>query len=49
MHATKGVSTSMAPGQKLQTFGSSLLTDPSHYRSIVGALQYITVTVDPIA
>lgn len=44
MHAAKGVSSPMTPGQKLQSYGSKPFTDPTTYRSLVGALQYVTVT-----
>lgn len=49
MHGAKGVSSPMTLGQKLQSFGNSLLTNPSNYRSIVGALQYLTITRPKLA
>ncbi|CAN6723036.1 unnamed protein product [Malus baccata var. baccata] len=37
------------PHQKLLTHGSPSYSDPTHYRSIVGALQYLTFTRPDIA
>ncbi|XP_062104373.1 uncharacterized mitochondrial protein AtMg00810-like [Humulus lupulus] len=36
--------TPMAEGEKITTFGSDPLPEPYKYRSIVGALQYVTIT-----
>ena len=40
----KGISTPMISGQKLSKHGASYFEDPTLYRSIVGALQYATLT-----
>lgn len=40
----KPVSTPVAAGKKLSLYDGTLLPDPSQYRSIVGALQYLTFT-----
>ncbi|GLT33974.1 hypothetical protein SLA2020_085240 [Shorea laevis] len=40
----KPVATPMAQKQKLAANDSPLYSDPSHYRSLVGALQYLTFT-----
>ncbi|XP_061354379.1 uncharacterized mitochondrial protein AtMg00810-like [Gastrolobium bilobum] len=44
MAEAKGISTPMPSGCKLSKFGSNYVPDPSLYRSIVGALQYATLT-----
>lgn len=49
MHAAKGVKSPMNPGQKLLSYGSKPFSDPRTYRSIVGALQYLTVTRPELA
>nr|KYP54705.1 hypothetical protein KK1_000902 [Cajanus cajan] len=43
MFEAKGSSTPMPSGQKLSQFGSGYVEDSVTYRSIIGALQYITV------
>lgn len=49
MQSTKGVGSTMTPGQKLHDSGSNLLSNPTHYRSTVGALQYLIVTRPELA
>lgn len=44
MTTAKPMTTSMATGLKLTTDGGELLDNPSFYRSIIGGLQYVTVT-----
>lgn len=44
MQYAKHISTPMTTGFKLSAFGSDDVADPQLYRSIVGALQYVTVT-----
>lgn len=44
MAEAKGISTPLPGGIKLSKYGSDYISDPTHYRSIVGPLQYITVT-----
>lgn len=44
MQYAKGVSTPMTPGQKLTRYGSDPVKDVQLYRSVVGALQYATIT-----
>lgn len=44
MECARSVPTPMNTGEKLLTYGSDLMDNPQHYRSVVGALQYITVT-----
>lgn len=44
MHSAKGVSSLMMPGQKLLSYGSRPLPNAQEYKSIVGALQYVTIT-----
>jgi hypothetical protein len=44
MNNCKPASTLVASGKKLSLYDGTLLPDPSQYRSIVGALQYLTFT-----
>jgi histone deacetylase 1/2 len=49
MAEAKGINTPMVSNLKLSKFGTDTLPDPSEYRSIVGALQYVTLTRPEIA
>ena len=40
----EGFPSPMNSGQTLTAFGSDVVADPQLYRSIVGALQYVTIT-----
>lgn len=40
----KAISTALPANLKLTRFGSDYLDDSSHYKSIVGALQYVMTT-----
>jgi len=44
MHAAKPLLTPMQTNLRLQKDASSALHDPSQFRSVVGALQYILIT-----
>ena len=44
MHDAKSCSTPMTSGLKLTSFGSDPVSDAQLYRSVVGALQYVTIT-----
>lgn len=44
MQYAKSVSTRIISRQKLTAYGSDLVIDTQLYRSIVGALQYATIT-----
>ena len=44
MQAAKYCSASMTPGLKLTSYGSDPVYSAQFYRSIVGALQYATIT-----
>lgn len=44
MQFVEGFSSPMNSGQTLTTFGRDVIADPQLYRSIVGALQYVTIT-----
>jgi len=49
MHNCKPVRTLMAPNVKLHAGDSPLFDDPTLYRTIVGALQYVTLTRPDLA
>lgn len=49
MQYAKGIRTPLTSGQKLTAFGSDSVKDVQLYRSIVGALQYATITRPEIA
>lgn len=49
MDKAKAISTPMVSGTKLTKEGNNLMTDPTLYRSVVGALQYATITRPEIA
>ncbi|CAJ2673651.1 unnamed protein product [Trifolium pratense] len=49
MADAKGINTPMVSSLKLSKFGTDELPDPLEYRSIVGALQYVTLTRPDIA
>lgn len=49
MHLAKGVRSPMTPGQKLLSYGSAPMENPQEYRSIIGALQYVTITRPELA
>jgi len=44
MFEVKGLGTPMVSGLKLTEAGDNLMSDPQLYRSIVGGLQYATIT-----
>ncbi|XP_047269155.1 uncharacterized mitochondrial protein AtMg00810-like [Capsicum annuum] len=44
MDGVKPIGTPMATGFQLSQYGSSSFLDPSLYRNLIGALQYITIT-----
>lgn len=44
MRLSKGVSSPVTPGLNLLSYGSTPMPNPQEYRSIVGALQYLTIT-----
>jgi histone deacetylase 1/2 len=44
MADAKGMASTMASSTKLSKFGSNIVSDPTFFRSIVGALQYATIT-----
>lgn len=44
MNTAKGINTPMAANSKMSRFGSDYVPDPTTFRSIVGALQYATLT-----
>ena len=44
MQFVEGFSSPMNSGKTLTTFGSDVVVDPQLYRSIVRALQYVTIT-----
>lgn len=41
---SKPLSTPVVSGQKLSLYDGDLLPDPANYRSVVGALQYLTIS-----
>lgn len=45
----KGVSLPMTSGQKLLSYGSAVVSNPQAYRSVVGDLQYVTITQPELA
>lgn len=45
MSEAKGMPTPMVSNLKLSKLGSDYVIDPTYYRSIVGALQYATITI----
>uniref|UniRef100_A0A803PH91 Reverse transcriptase Ty1/copia-type domain-containing protein n=1 Tax=Cannabis sativa TaxID=3483 RepID=A0A803PH91_CANSA len=49
LQGTKPQSTPMNSGLRLSNYGSDPVEDPSSYRSLVGALQYATITRPDIA
>lgn len=49
MHGCNGIATQMLSNLKLSKTGCDTLKDPHQYRSIVGALQYVTLTRPEIA
>ena len=49
MEHAKGIPTPMVSGQKLSKFDDAVFSDPSLYRSIVGGLQYTTITRPDVA
>ncbi|XP_016205745.1 uncharacterized protein LOC107646063 [Arachis ipaensis] len=49
MHESHPISTPMITSTKLSAHGSDVFDNPTHYRSIVGALQYVTLTRPDIA
>lgn len=44
MDQANSIASPMASSTKLSKYGSSSVTDPTYFRSIVGALQYATIT-----
>ena len=44
MHNANGINTPIISGQQLTTSGSGIVKDVKLYRSVVGALQYVTIT-----
>ena len=44
MNNANGINTPMISGQQLTTSGSGTVKDVQLYRSVVGALQYVTIT-----
>ncbi|MCI40315.1 retrovirus-related Pol polyprotein from transposon TNT 1-94, partial [Trifolium medium] len=44
MAEAKGITTPLVSSLKLSKFGTDEFPDPHEYRSIVGALQYVTLT-----
>nr|KYP44790.1 hypothetical protein KK1_033709 [Cajanus cajan] len=49
MSNAKSIKTPMVPSSKLINDGTAICQDPSLYRSIIGALQYLTITRPGIA
>lgn len=49
MYTAKGVRSPMNPGQKLLSYGSYPVGNCHTYRSVVGALQYLTITWPELA
>jgi hypothetical protein len=44
MQGAKSISSPMATGQVLSKFGGEQMIEPQLFRSIVGVLQYVTIT-----
>lgn len=44
MANANGVASPMASSTKLSKYGSNHVSDPTFFRSIVGGLQYVTIT-----
>ncbi|XP_019055578.1 PREDICTED: uncharacterized protein LOC109115723 [Nelumbo nucifera] len=44
LHEAKPIATPMAASTKLDATSGEVLTDPTQFRSVVGALQYVTLT-----
>jgi len=49
MLEAKGISSPMVSSNKMSKFGTDTMSNPQAYRSIVGALQYLTITRPEIA
>lgn len=49
MYDSNGISSPIINGYKLSRFGTDSLSDPTEYKSVVGALQYTTLTRPEIA
>lgn len=49
MQGYNGIAIRMLANQKLNKHGTDILKDPHQYKSIVGALQYVTLTCPEIS